>query len=57
MTKYLIRRRGMGFTHPTGGKPYEFKTKREAWDAIHACEDGPVITGAWEIVEKESDDE
>lgn len=57
MPKYLIRRRGMGFTHPTGGKPYEFKTKREAWDAIHACEDGPVITGAWEIVEKESDDE
>ncbi len=48
---FRVRRAGGGFIRPTGGEPYTFQTKDAARDAIRLMEDGPVIAGAWEIVE------
>ncbi len=50
-SQFKIRRVGANFLRPTGGEPYVFTTQAEARDAISLCNDGPIISGEWEIVE------
>ena len=50
-SKFKIRRVGSNFLRPTCGEPYVFTTKDKARNAISLCNDGPTISGEWEIVE------